>query len=480
MSWQPFQRSASSLVRRLIYDGLTRLGRFLIFLLASSEVITAAPRRGRGSRRGRGKGRGVGGPFGNGTDISTTVTGNDGKPTPTVTDVYNFVSATMTLPDGKVTETVVPDEDTLTTLTGANGSVTTSTLPEETGVDGDDDAVPEDEDEDETSSATRRRGGNNSEATATTSRRGGNNSEAIATTSRRGGSSSGAPTTTGGRGGNGNASTTSRGTSATSSSSASASPTNRGLLLLSSSYLIRNNGGSNGGNNGGNNGGDSSLALDPDNVQDASTKTGQEDGDDPNQADSLTDGANFINFCKGKTLTNGLQVKSGSCNGIVMGDIPSTSNMVSTIITSPTPGQNIQADTEFTVKVTTENLVAGSFTNPANTYYAAPQQLQGGKVIGHTHITIQKLEALNTNRAPDAGVFQFFKGINDPGDGNGNLEAVVTGGLPAGAYRICTLSSASNHQPVIMPIAQRGAQDDCTKFTVGGNGGNNNNGGRGQ
>ena len=62
-------------------------------------------------------------------------------------------------------------------------------------------------------------------------------------------------------------------------------------------------------------------------------------------------------------MTNGLQVKSGSCNGIVMGDIPSTSNMVSTIITSPTPGQNIQANTEFTVKVTTSNLVAGSFTS---------------------------------------------------------------------------------------------------------------------
>lgn len=34
---------------------------FLIFLLASSEVVVAAPRRG---RRGRGKGRGVGGPNG--------------------------------------------------------------------------------------------------------------------------------------------------------------------------------------------------------------------------------------------------------------------------------------------------------------------------------------------------------------------------------------------------------------------------------
>jgi len=30
----------------------------------------------------------------------------------------------------------------------------------------------------------------------------------------------------------------------------------------------------------------------------------------------VSDQANFINFCQGKTLTNGLQVKEGSCNGI--------------------------------------------------------------------------------------------------------------------------------------------------------------------
>jgi hypothetical protein len=31
------------------------------------------------------------------------------------------------------------------------------------------------------------------------------------------------------------------------------------------------------------------------------------------------------------------------------------------------------------------------------------------------------------------------------------------------------LASASNHQPVLMPVAQRGSADDCTKFVVTGN-----------
>ncbi len=32
------------------------------------------------------------------------------------------------------------------------------------------------------------------------------------------------------------------------------------------------------------------------------------------------------------------------------------------------------------------------------------------------------------------------------------------------------MASASNHQPVLLPVAQRGTPDDCTKFVVSGNG----------
>lgn len=162
---------------------------------------------------------------------------------------------------------------------------------------------------------------------------------------------------------------------------------------------------------------------------------------------------------------------------IVMGDIPSTTNMISSIIVNPGPGDNIAANTEFSIQVQVSNLVAGTFTNPNTTYYAAPQQLQGGKVIGHTHVTVQDLgNSLAPNTPPAPGTFAFFKGINDDGNGNGLLAATVAGGLPAGNYRVCTMTSSSNHQPVLMPIAQRGAQDDCTKFTVGGNAGSGTSG----
>lgn len=74
-------------------------------------------------------------------------------------------------------------------------------------------------------------------------------------------------------------------------------------------------GNNNAGNNNGGNGGAAATTLDAANIQDASASNGNPDqgaGESP----STTDQANFINFCSGKTITNGLQDQGGSCNGI--------------------------------------------------------------------------------------------------------------------------------------------------------------------
>ena len=150
-----------------------------------------------------------------------------------------------------------------------------------------------------------------------------------------------------------------------------------------------------------------------------------------------------------------------------MGDIPSNTQMVSAVMVSPQDGDVVAANKNITFSVQIENLVAGSFTNPDDTYYAAPQALSGGKVVGHTHITVQDLGQNFFPQQPlDPTIFAFFQGINNAGNGNGLLTATLSGGLPEGFYRVCSMTSASNHQPVLMPVAQRGAQDDCAKFQV--------------
>jgi transcription initiation factor TFIID subunit 15 len=105
--------------------------------------------------------------------------------------------------------------------------------------------------------------------------------------------------------------------------------------------------------------------------------------------------------------------------------------------------------------------------DPQTRYYASPQQLNtAGQIIGHQHVVAQFVGL--GGQPPDASVFDFFKGLDFPAI-NGN-ELSVT--IPAntftkrGEYRICTMTGASSHQPVIMPVAQRGPQDDCIRVTV--------------
>ncbi|ODA78727.1 hypothetical protein RJ55_06109 [Drechmeria coniospora] len=238
-----------------------------------------------------------------------------------------------------------------------------------------------------------------------------------------------------------------------------------------------NNGGQGRNNNGGNNnGGRNALILNQNLVQTAS----QDDGNNPGadgQAASATNNANFINFCQSAgTLTNGQQIRQGSCNSIPMGRIPAANRMVTSVFVNPQNGDTLVTNQDFKIQVQVNNLDAGAFTNATSTYYSAPQDLNtNGVIIGHTHVTCQDMGASqNPTTPPNPTEFKFFKGINDDGNGRGLLSADVNGGLPAGNYRCCSMSSAANHQPVLMPVAQRGAQDDCVRFSVRGRGNGNN------
>ncbi|CAK7229948.1 hypothetical protein SBRCBS47491_007423 [Sporothrix bragantina] len=244
------------------------------------------------------------------------------------------------------------------------------------------------------------------------------------------------------------------------------------VAALTEARTIKRTPAKNNANTNANTGG-SSTCLSANALQTGSFVTGQvNDVPAEGQSNSQTDTANFINFCSGSTLTNGLQVKTGSCNGIVMGKIPATTNMVSTVITNPKLNDNLDENTTFNVTLTVANLNLGVFTNATSTYYSAPQDVDtDGSIIGHTHVTIQDVGSSFQFTTPlDATQFVFFKGINDAGNGQGTVTTAVTGGLPAGNYRVCSLSSSANHQPVLMPVAQRGGQDDCRYFTVGGSG----------
>ena len=181
------------------------------------------------------------------------------------------------------------------------------------------------------------------------------------------------------------------------------------------------------------------------------------------QVPSLTSSNNFINFCAtvpNLPITNGQQITTGSCNPAPMGIIAATTNMPSCKFQVPANGDTIQANQAFTITMAIQNLEAGNFVNAASNYYSAPQQVNGqGNIIGHSHVVIEQLTSLDQTTPTDPNKFVFFKGLNEQAQG-GVLSATVTGGLPAGVYRMASINSAANHQPALVAIAQHGSLDD--------------------
>jgi hypothetical protein len=187
------------------------------------------------------------------------------------------------------------------------------------------------------------------------------------------------------------------------------------------------------------------------------------------QVASLTSTNNFINFCltvPNLPITNGKQIATGSCNPAPIGMIPSTDNMPSSKFTFPPNFGTIKAGQTFTIEMAIKNMQAGFFVNAQANYFAAPQQLNSkGQIQGHSHVVVEQLSALDQTTPTDPKKFTFFKGLNAAAQG-GKLTADVPNGLQPGFYKLSSINTASNHQPVIVPVAQHGSLDDAIYFTV--------------
>lgn len=205
------------------------------------------------------------------------------------------------------------------------------------------------------------------------------------------------------------------------------------------------------------------LALDPAVIAKGFENNGQNQPT-AGQVASLTSSNNFINFCltvPNQPISNGQQIAGGSCNPAPMGSIPSSANMPSAKFTNPKNLDVIPPNQAFTVSLAIQGMETGHFVNAQENYFSAPQQLNNqGQIQGHSHVVIEKLDSLSQTTPTDPTKFAFFKGLNDAAV-NGILTADVTNGLPAGTYKISTINSAANHQPVLGPIAQHGSFDDA-------------------
>ncbi|KLO11294.1 hypothetical protein SCHPADRAFT_916100 [Schizopora paradoxa] len=215
-----------------------------------------------------------------------------------------------------------------------------------------------------------------------------------------------------------------------------------------------------------------SLTLDPNVIATGFEQDGQETPT-AGQIASATSNNNFINFCltvPNLPITNGQQITTGSCNPAPMGVIAAQTNMPASKFTFPANGQTIAANQTFTISMALNHLEAGNFVNAEANYFAAPQTVNSaGDIVGHTHFVVEQLQALDQTTPLNNVQFTFFKGVNTPA-ANGVVSVDVTGGLGPGFYRLASINTAANHQPVLVAVAQHGSTDDMVYFTVSENG----------
>ncbi|KAI8899988.1 hypothetical protein BC833DRAFT_563672 [Globomyces pollinis-pini] len=167
----------------------------------------------------------------------------------------------------------------------------------------------------------------------------------------------------------------------------------------------------------------------------------------------------------GQQQANGGQM----CSSTVQGVIPDVNNMVSTMIQEPASGATLNGAQGFQVKFSSINLNSGFGLNAQNQFLLAPQTIgANGKIEGLQQLVIQKIN--NPNAAPAAAQVSFFQAVNQKSNNNGvgNFNVNVPAGAvkTKGLHRICTMAAAAAMQPVVMPIAQRGAQDDCIRVNI--------------
>ncbi|KAJ7286510.1 hypothetical protein C8J57DRAFT_665451 [Mycena rebaudengoi] len=102
--------------------------------------------------------------------------------------------------------------------------------------------------------------------------------------------------------------------------------------------------------------------------------------------------------------------EGGSCNPAPMGIVPTSDNMPSIRIASPSNNAVLAANADITLLLRSRNFRDGFVVNSNANFLAAPQQLHAsGTVIGHYHIVIERLDALNSTAVNDCSDLCLFQ-----------------------------------------------------------------------
>ncbi|PFH61405.1 hypothetical protein XA68_17457 [Ophiocordyceps unilateralis] len=160
------------------------------------------------------------------------------------------------------------------------------------------------------------------------------------------------------------------------------------------------------------------------------------------------------------------QPKPMACDERAQGGMPGVNAMISTLINHPTPGQQIEANTSFSVELTISNL----FPSDETLHPSSPQRVDPstGHTKGHVYVRIERIA---DSASPGLLDFVYVSRASRIGpvvsSGPHRLGVDVLNGVPSlGLHRACTVATGEGGWPVVMPATRRGPADDCVWFNV--------------
>ena len=213
------------------------------------------------------------------------------------------------------------------------------------------------------------------------------------------------------------------------------------------------------GDDAGNNAGDDEN--DPGNGRDADGEEGEDDNGNDDELDVLgTD-------CTNSRLEphTGFEV-APACVSTSFGEVADEDNSPSLLITDAP--QNVAADQEFTISVSTRNLIRDRFLGAAaGGYYRESSFLNDdGIQRGHFHTACRMLES--TDEAPDAAPApEFFLATQDNGGGEApDTVNITVSGLPAGTAQCTVWAGDGSHRVPMMQRANQTPAFDAVRITV--------------
>ena len=164
-----------------------------------------------------------------------------------------------------------------------------------------------------------------------------------------------------------------------------------------------------------------------------------------------------------KLIQDFCQNKKSTCITTVMGYIPAVDRMPFALIKSPLDGDSFSSSRgNFKVELDVHNLELVP-VDTIQSLFSGPQSLnEKGHLKGSIGLSVQYLGMnLNQIEIPDAENYDYFTP-----KGSDLTQFEITGLTKVGIYRVCTLMSAPTFQSLALPVAKRGSQNDCIRFTL--------------